>query len=154
LDPNHKGSKSNEFWGVKGLMGEKISSLQPNTPFCVGVKGTTVGSETVLDDCTASSSSFTMGFTNMSGTGTISLGAGLLASGLCLTLSPSDTAGGYQPMRKQGAIILATGGDNSNGAKGNFYEGFMATGYATDATDAAIQANIVAVGYSGFSTPH
>ena len=53
----------------------------------------------------------------------------------------------YQPMRKQGAIILATGGDNSNGAEGNFYEGFMASGYASDATDEAIQANIIAVGY-------
>ena len=50
-------------------------------------------------------------------------------------------------MRKQGAIILATGGDNSNGAVGNFYEGFMASGYASDATDAAIHANIIAVGY-------
>ena len=30
---------------------------------------------------------------------------------------------GYQPMRKQGAIILATGGDNSNSAMGKFYEG-------------------------------
>jgi len=50
-------------------------------------------------------------------------------------------------MRKEGAIILATGGDNSNGAEGNFYEGYMATGYASDATDAAIQANIIAVGY-------
>ena len=56
--------------------------------------------------------------------------------------------------RRQGAIILATGGDNSNSASGNFYEGFMASGYSTDATDAAIQANIIAVGYSGFSTPH
>jgi hypothetical protein len=56
----------------------------------------------------------------------------------------SDT---YQPMRKEGAIILATGGDQSNRAQGNFYEGFMATGYASDATDAAIQANIIAVGY-------
>ena len=27
----------------------------------------------------------------------------------------------YQPMRKQGAIVLATGGDNSNDAEGNFY---------------------------------
>lgn len=53
----------------------------------------------------------------------------------------------YQPMRKQGAIILATGGDNSNSAKGNFYEGFMTTGYASDKTDEAVQANIVAVGY-------
>jgi hypothetical protein len=53
----------------------------------------------------------------------------------------------YQPMSKQGAIILATGGDQSNSAVGNFYEGFMATGYASDSTDAAVQANIVAVGY-------
>merc|ERR1712070_935103 len=55
--------------------------------------------------------------------------------------------GSYQPMQKQGAIILATGGDQSNGAEGNFYEGFMTTGYASDATDEAVQANIVAVGY-------
>jgi hypothetical protein len=48
-------------------------------------------------------------------------------------------------MRKQGAIILATGGDNSNGAMGKFYEGIMVTGETTDATDEAVQANIVAV---------
>ena len=54
---------------------------------------------------------------------------------------------GYQPMRKQGAIILATGGDNSNGAMGKFYEGFMVTGDTTDTTDDAVQSNIVAVGY-------
>ena len=28
--------------------------------------------------------------------------------------------GKYQPMRKQGAIILATGGDNSNRARGQY----------------------------------
>jgi hypothetical protein len=50
-------------------------------------------------------------------------------------------------MRKQGAIILGTGGDNSNGEVGNFYEGIMAAGVTTAATDAASQANIVAVGY-------
>ena len=50
-------------------------------------------------------------------------------------------------MSKKGAIILATGGDNSNGAAGNFYEGIMVTGTTTDATNAAVQANIVAVGY-------
>ena len=53
----------------------------------------------------------------------------------------------YQPMRKKGAIILATGGDQSNSAQGNFYEGFMAKGVASGATDAAIQANIISVGY-------
>merc|ERR1712110_647925 len=51
----------------------------------------------------------------------------------------------YQPMQKQGAIILGTGGDNGNGAVGNFYEGMMATVVTSAATDGAIQANIVAV---------
>ena len=50
-------------------------------------------------------------------------------------------------MKKEGGIILGTGGDESNGAQGNFYEGFMATGDTSDATDEAVQANIVAVGY-------
>jgi len=53
----------------------------------------------------------------------------------------------YQPMHKSGAIILATGGDFSNQAKGKFYEGIMVTGVTTDETDEAVQANIVAVGY-------
>ena len=55
--------------------------------------------------------------------------------------------GTYQPMRKQGAIILGTGGDNSNGAVGNFYEGFIATGVTSAETDEKIQANIATVGY-------
>lgn len=53
----------------------------------------------------------------------------------------------YDPMRKQGAIILGIGGDNSNWAVGTFYEGAMTTGYSTNATDSAIQANIVSAGY-------
>lgn len=53
----------------------------------------------------------------------------------------------YQPSNKQGAIILATGGDNSNSAMGCFYEGFMVSGATTDKTDALVQANIVAVAY-------
>ncbi|MBS2966474.1 alpha-L-arabinofuranosidase, partial [Actinocrinis puniceicyclus] len=54
---------------------------------------------------------------------------------------------GYNPMRKQGAIILGTGGDNSDGAQGTFYEGVMTSGYPSSTTDAAVQANIVAAGY-------
>jgi len=54
---------------------------------------------------------------------------------------------GYQPMKKQGAIILGIGGDNSNWAIGTFYEGVMTSGYSTDAADDAVQANIVAAGY-------
>eukprot|EP00038_Savillea_parva_P009916 m.186645 g.186645 ORF g.186645 m.186645 type:complete len:500 (-) comp16849_c0_seq1:115-1614(-) len=54
---------------------------------------------------------------------------------------------GYNPMRKQGAIILGTGGDNSHGAIGTFYEGAMTAGYAADTTDDAVQANIVSAGF-------
>ena len=54
---------------------------------------------------------------------------------------------GYNPMRKQGAIILGTGGDNSDGAQGTFYEGVMTSGFPSASTDNAVQANIVAAGY-------
>lgn len=55
----------------------------------------------------------------------------------------------YDPMRKQGAILLGNGGDNSNGSQGTFYEGAMTAGgtFPTDATDQLVQANVVAAGY-------
>ena len=55
---------------------------------------------------------------------------------------------GYQPMRKEGAIILGIGGDNSNHALGTFFEGVMTAGLSTDAADDAVQASIVAAGYA------
>jgi hypothetical protein len=54
---------------------------------------------------------------------------------------------GYTPMKKEGAIILGTGGDGSSSNDGTFFEGAMTTGTPTDATDDAVQANIVAAGY-------
>ncbi len=59
---------------------------------------------------------------------------------------------GYNPMKKQGAIILGIGGDNSKSSAGTFYEGVMTSGYPTAATEAAVQANIVAAGYGGSSS--
>jgi hypothetical protein len=56
-------------------------------------------------------------------------------------------AAGYNPMKKEGAIILGTGGDNSKGAVGTFYEGVMTSGYPSDATENSVQANITAAGY-------
>jgi len=53
----------------------------------------------------------------------------------------------YNPMQKQGAIILGIGGDNSDWAIGTFYEGVMTAGYSSDTTDDAVHANIVAAGY-------
>ncbi|KAH8637744.1 arabinofuranosidase/B-xylosidase precursor [Alternaria alternata] len=58
------------------------------------------------------------------------------------------SASGYNPMSKEGAIILGIGGDNSNGAQGTFYEGVMTSGYPTDATESAVQANVVAAKYA------
>src|ERR1051326_3132160 len=49
----------------------------------------------------------------------------------------------YFPMHKQGSILLGTGGDNGNGSSGTFYEGCITTGYPSEATTDAVQANIV-----------
>jgi hypothetical protein len=58
------------------------------------------------------------------------------------------TNGGYNPMSKEGAIILGIGGDNSNWAQGTFYEGVMTTGYPSDSTENSVQANIVSARYA------
>jgi hypothetical protein len=61
--------------------------------------------------------------------------------------------GGWSPMKKQGAIVLGSGGDcckpsgGANASAGTFYEGSIVTGYPTDATEDAVQANIVLAGY-------
>jgi hypothetical protein len=72
-------------------------------------------------------------------------------SGSLYTLWDGSLPSGYSPMKKQGAIILGSGGDccidNSNQSVGTFYEGAMVAGYPSDATENAVQANVVAAGY-------
>jgi non-reducing end alpha-L-arabinofuranosidase len=51
----------------------------------------------------------------------------------------------YNPMRKEGAIGLGTGGDNTDVATGNWFEGVMTATYSPDSADDAVQANIVSV---------
>jgi hypothetical protein len=60
-----------------------------------------------------------------------------------------NTRNSYDPMRKQGAIILGNGGDNSNGSQGTFYEGAMtaANTFPPRETNEKLQANIVAAKY-------
>ncbi|KAL1610600.1 hypothetical protein SLS60_002270 [Paraconiothyrium brasiliense] len=58
------------------------------------------------------------------------------------------TASGYNPMHKEGAIILGIGGDNSVSAQGTFYEGVMTSGYPSDDVENSVQANIVAAKYA------
>jgi hypothetical protein len=59
---------------------------------------------------------------------------------------------GYSPMKKQGSIVLGSGGDccltNTNLGSGTFYEGAVVAGYPTDAVEEAIHANVVAAKYS------
>ena len=50
-------------------------------------------------------------------------------------------------MRRQGGVLLGTGGDNGNGSSGTFYEGVITAGRPSEATTDAVQANIVAAHY-------
>ncbi|GAA4192352.1 arabinofuranosidase catalytic domain-containing protein [Microbispora amethystogenes] len=72
-------------------------------------------------------------------------------SGSLYTLYDGSLPPGYSPMRKQGAIILGSGGDccatNTNLSAGTFYEGAIVSGYPSDATENAVQADVVAAGY-------
>ncbi|KAF5689975.1 alpha-n-arabinofuranosidase B [Fusarium denticulatum] len=81
--------------------------------------------------------------------GTWAIRGGNAASGSLSTFySGARPDGGYDPMSKEGAIILGIGGDNSNGAQGTFYEGVVTSGYPSDATENSVQANIVAAKYA------
>ncbi|HTA89501.1 MAG TPA: arabinofuranosidase catalytic domain-containing protein [Polyangiaceae bacterium] len=60
---------------------------------------------------------------------------------------PRPSPSGYYPKNLQGAIILGTGGDGSDGGKGTFFEGAMTAGNPSDDIDNLVQANIVAAGY-------
>ena len=79
------------------------------------------------------------------------LGGNAQSGGLSTDFSGVRPAG-YNPMHKEGAIILGIGGDNSKGSAGTFYEGVMTSGYPSAATENAVQASIVAAGYSTTGT--
>lgn len=75
------------------------------------------------------------------------LKAGDAQSGALMTKYDGPRPAGYSPQKKQGAIILGVGGDNSHTGEGTFFEGCMTAGLPSDAVDNAVQANIVAAGY-------
>ena len=68
-------------------------------------------------------------------------------SGRLKTLFEGARPIGYTKMKKEGAIILGIGGDGGWNTIGIFFEGIMASGYASDGTDDLVQDNIVAAGY-------
>ena len=79
--------------------------------------------------------------------GTFALRGGNAQTGTLTTMYDGARPSGYNPMKKQGAIILGIGGDNTADAQGNFYEGVLTSGAASTATTNAVQASIVAAGY-------
>jgi Alpha-L-arabinofuranosidase B, catalytic/Carbohydrate binding module (family 6)/Ricin-type beta-trefoil lectin domain-like len=69
------------------------------------------------------------------------------SGGLIQTYSGSLPSG-YNPMKIQSSIELGTGGDNTALGTGEFYEAADVAGFPSQATQAAVQANIVAAGYN------
>ncbi len=78
-----------------------------------------------------------------------SLGGDAQQGALSVMFSGARVDATYDPMRKQGAILLGNGGDNSNGSQGTFYEGAMTAAgtFPANSTDQLVQANIVAARY-------
>ncbi|MBS1804628.1 MAG: lamin tail domain-containing protein [Acidobacteria bacterium] len=78
-----------------------------------------------------------------------SMGGDAQKGDLAVMFSGQRVNSTYDPMRKQGAILLGNGGDNSESSQGTFYEGAMTAAgtFPTDATDQLVQANIVAAHY-------
>jgi hypothetical protein len=77
-----------------------------------------------------------------------SLKAGNAQEGKLATKYDGERPKLFPRMLKQGGLVLGTGGDNSDRGLGIFYEGAMTAGYVSTEVDDAIQANVVAVGYS------
>ncbi|WP_194915527.1 arabinofuranosidase catalytic domain-containing protein [Catenulispora rubra] len=101
---------------------------------------------------TGNNSEFVTGMVKSNNQSTFEVeGGNSQSGGLSIWYNGSLPPNGYTPMSLEGAIVLGTGGDNSNSDMGTFFEGVMTAGVPSDAADAAVQANIVAQNYSGNS---
>lgn len=85
------------------------------------------------------------------GTTEMQLKASDATTGTLTTYYKGALPAGKNPMQKQGAIVLGSGGDccysNNNASQGTFYEGAIVAGYPSDAVDASVHANIVSAEY-------
>ncbi len=88
------------------------------------------------------------------GTSNFTLKYGNATSGTLTTTYSGQLPNNYAPMKLQPSILLGTGGDNSNGAYGDFFEGAVTAGFPTDATENAVQANLAAAGYAAGASPN
>ncbi|MYS21058.1 alpha-L-arabinofuranosidase [Streptomyces sp. SID4948] len=111
------------------------------------------GSQSWNTNQRAFTSKFVTAMLKNNGTTRFALKGANAQSGGLSTLWDGALPSGYNPMKKQGAIVLGSGGDcckpggGANLSAGTFYEGAIVTGYPSDATDNAVQANIAAADY-------
>jgi hypothetical protein len=111
------------------------------------------GSQSWNQNQRAFTSKYVTAMLKNNGTTNFALKGGNGQSGGLTTLWNGSLPPGYSPMKQQGAIDLGTGGDcckpggGANLSAGTFYEGAIVSGYPSDATENAVQANIVAAGY-------
>jgi hypothetical protein len=87
------------------------------------------------------------------GTSNFTLKNGDATTGALTTTYNGALPNGYSPMKVQSSIELGTGGDNSNGGQGEFFEGAVTTGFPSDATENAVQTAIIAAGYTAPPVP-
>ncbi|WP_230686660.1 arabinofuranosidase catalytic domain-containing protein [Catellatospora vulcania] len=111
------------------------------------------GSSTWNPNQQAFTSKFVTATLKNNGTSRFAIKGSNAQSGNLYTLWDGALPNGYSPMRKQGAIVLGSGGDcckpdgGANDSAGTFYEGAIVAGYPSDATENLVQASIVAAGY-------
>ena len=86
------------------------------------------------------------------GTSNFTLKYGNATSGGLTTTYSGALPNGYSPMHEEADILLGTGGDNSNGASGEFFEGAITSGYPSDATENSVQANLTSAGFGATSS--
>jgi non-reducing end alpha-L-arabinofuranosidase len=91
---------------------------------------------------------FVTAMLNNPGSKTFAIKGGNATTGGLTTFYDGRTppGNGYSPMRQEGGIILGSGGDQGT-TDGEFFEGVMTIGVPSSAAEAAVQANIVRVGY-------
>lgn len=82
--------------------------------------------------------------TSTSGTPQYAISVGNAQSGSLTTAYDGQAPATWQG---KGGIILGIGGDNSNSSQGTFFEGAVTAGRPSDATDAAVLANVQAAKY-------
>jgi hypothetical protein len=82
------------------------------------------------------------------GTSNFTIKYGNAGSGGLTTGFSGPLPNGYSPMKTDSSILLGTGGDNSVNGVGDFFEGAVISGYPSDATENAVQADLAATGYS------